>query len=41
MVNLNEQISIPVSFEKLCAWADNFEKENAVLKISIRSLFKT
>ena len=27
MITLNEQINIPVPFEKLCAWADNFEEE--------------
>ncbi len=27
MITLNEQISIPVPFEKLCDWADNFEEE--------------
>ncbi len=27
MITLNEQISIPVPFERLCAWADNFEEE--------------
>lgn len=27
MITLSEQISIPVPFESLCAWADNFEEE--------------
>ena len=27
MITLNEQISIPVPFERLCVWADNFEEE--------------
>jgi hypothetical protein len=27
MITLNEQISIPVPFGRLCAWADNFEEE--------------
>lgn len=27
MVTLTEQVNIPAPFERLCAWADNFEEE--------------